>query len=104
MATSKRPDEHTRSKGTVLVTASGFPSKQWKEWNEDCKENYGDCRWVKMWSDHLNTQNSELYDSLLKKYRELEDRLFALESGDKAKQEPVSGSVETLGGIVKERD
>ncbi|MHA2202179.1 MAG: hypothetical protein ACW991_00685 [Candidatus Hodarchaeales archaeon] len=94
--------EHLRSKGTVLVTASSFPSNQWSEWDLDCKENYGDCRWMKMWSDHLNAKGNKQYTFLLKKYKEIDDRLVKLETGVGPK--PEVGAVKTLGGTIKESE
>ncbi len=37
----------------VGIIVGSFPFTLWKEWDNDCKANYGDCRWAKMWSDHL---------------------------------------------------
>ena len=34
---------------TVSVT---LPASVWKDWDEDCKENFGDVRYVKMMFDH----------------------------------------------------
>ena len=30
-----------------------FPKELAQEWDKDCKERYNDCRWLKIWSDHL---------------------------------------------------
>jgi len=52
---------------TVNVTSGAFPVNLWKHWDEDCKENFGDCRWMKMWHDHLMSQS---YQRFLEMYEE----------------------------------
>ncbi len=46
---------------TVNVTSGAFPLKLWKEWDADCKENFGDCRWMKMWHDHLIAKTHKVF-------------------------------------------
>jgi hypothetical protein len=43
------------------LIASGFPIKMWEEWKKQCKEQYGDVYWMKIWTDHLKAQE---YDRL----------------------------------------
>ena len=38
------------------IFAGGFPKKQGEEWLVDCRTNYGDKRWLKMYSDHLKAK------------------------------------------------
>lgn len=65
----------------VSVTASSFPPHLFLEWDADCKLNFGDCRWMKMWFDHLCAKQirpfGELYEELANikvKLRELEEK------------------------------
>lgn len=58
-------DEKSKKKGkkakvpnpiTVGDQFSNFPIKFWSEWKHDCQTNFGDCYWMKMWSDHQLAQ------------------------------------------------
>ena len=53
-----------------VLKVSGFPIKNFKEWDLSCKANFGDVRWSKMWFDHKISEN---YVSLSKRIDFLED-------------------------------
>lgn len=91
-----------RAQGTRYFTVSGFPDAQWKEWETDCKKNFGDCRWLKMWNDHMRADESQFRRYVLNKVKELEDAL----KGKKVVAEPEQGSqgVKTLRGTIQGGD
>ncbi len=93
-----------RAEGTVSFGVSAFPGKQWDEWNRDCTENFGDCRWIKMWHDHSVAK-------FIRKFEELEKRIIAIERAltepqlqSQPQQEPKKNTVQTFGGSIKEGD
>ncbi len=45
-----------------------MPMKQWVIWNDDCEMTYRGCRWMKMWNDHLQSQNIQVTEDLFVKY------------------------------------
>lgn len=59
----------TSGKETVTVISNAFPSELFDEWDEDCRKIHGDCRWMKMWFDHM----------VAKKIPDLEARIEELE-------------------------
>jgi hypothetical protein len=87
-----------RPQGTVGFTVNSFPSTLWVEWDKDCKENFGDCRWIKMWSDHKIALSLKFLEKVC---LELDDRLSLIEQ---KLSEPVikSKKIETLGGSVND--
>jgi len=68
---------------TVSINISGMPATVFHEWNTDCIENYGDCRWVKMMSDHKKASQFdsfiEIYSEVLQRNISLEERIINLE-------------------------
>ena len=89
-----------RSQGVVVPKVSGFPIDLWKEWDVDCKANFGDCRWMKIWHDHLRAREFKEYQFIQNKLKELEAKINALEkkeSGDKEESKAV-----TFTGSIKE--
>ena len=38
----------------------GFPEKLAREWEGDCKENFGGCRWMKAYADHCKARALEM--------------------------------------------
>ena len=83
-----------RSTVTHVITASGFPDKIWQEWDKSCKEDYGDCRWMKMWMDHLAAKQNNLLAGLLAEIGSMKARIAALETKP---SEPEEKKNETLG-------
>ena len=82
-----------RADTTKSFGVSAFPIKQWDEWDKDCKDNFGDCRWIKMWRDHEKSKSSE-------KIELIEERLARLE-GKFEKKEESKDYVETFGGKIE---
>lgn len=44
------------------LVAANFPIKLWEEWKRQCKEQYGDIYWIKVWADHTKAQE---YDKIV---------------------------------------
>lgn len=66
---------------SVSVTFGDFPINNWKEWDKDCKEKFGDCRWMKAWNDHRAAQQLQvLQDSILPQIEELKTEIANLKS------------------------
>ena len=87
---------------TISIQASGFPLSSFKEWDESCKENFGDCRWVKIIHDHNVAKASAALNLILERLELLESRLEQIET--KPQEEPVEDKepgVKTLGGELK---
>lgn len=86
--------------GNVKVgfAANDFPLSNFIEWDLDCKKHFGDCRWIKIWNDHLISKQTNLYSMLIDKISDLEDRLDTvrkqLNDEPEEKKEQV---IETLG-------
>ena len=67
------------SETTVAPTFSRFPMVNWMEWEQDCKQNYGDTRWLKAWMDHQASVKDVKYSVLLELYQKQQDRITELE-------------------------
>jgi hypothetical protein len=84
---------------TVNVTSGAFPLSLWCEWDKDCKENFGDCRWMKMWHDHQMSLKFDIFAVIMDEISELREVVRELASKHtEAKKE----KVKTLGGVAKE--
>ena len=64
--------EKIPKKDTVSFAVNGMPSTVFANWNESCIVDYGDCRWVKMLSDH---QKAKQFDSFISMYARVIDEL-----------------------------
>ena len=64
-----------RAEGTILLSATAFPIELFRQWKADCKENFGDCHWIKIWHDHLQSRNSDRFEELSKRVLALELKL-----------------------------
>lgn len=51
---------------TVSITSGSWPIGLLKEWEADCIKNYGNCRWMKMWNDHLIAKQATAFAEILK--------------------------------------
>jgi len=91
----KETEKETVPNVTMKVTASAFPMTLFREWDKDCKEKFGDCRWMKMWNDHLASKSMELYIDLSSQVAEMKSRLAKIEEGPEKLEEEVS--IKTLG-------
>ena len=87
----KRPlKKRTTETGAVIVspTFGNFPMGKWKEWEEDCNNNYSGCRWMKAYADHNDAQHK----------RELETLVAAVHAKTEVEEEESEEGVTTLGG------
>jgi hypothetical protein len=64
--------EKVPKKDTVSFAVNGMPSTVFADWNESCIVDYGDCRWVKMLSDH---QKARQFDNFISMYSRVMDEL-----------------------------
>lgn len=97
----KFPKDNVR----ISITSGDWPYHLLKEWEDDCKKNYNNIRWIKMYKDHkqaiLLETMMDLFSSLKIDLEEMRERVFLLE---KSKEEEVieeenSGdTVDTIGG------
>ena len=78
---TEKPEAEDAKKITVSIQANGFPFSLFKEWDLDCKTKYGDCRWMKMWNDHLSAVGGRITDEMLIKIALLEQKVVELEAG-----------------------
>ena len=83
---------------SITIQASGFPLSAFKEWDESCKRDFGDCRWVKIMHDHKMANNNQMVNLLLDRIEKLEYQLALLTSTD---TQEIESSVKTLGGELK---
>jgi len=104
----KRNDEKIELKPkTMNVSVNGMPEKIFADWNESCIENYGDCRWVKMFSDHQKAKQFDdfvnLYSRAINEIDELRASMDILvKEIEKIKRSDSSNGVQTLGGTAKD--
>ncbi len=84
---------------TVNVTSGSFPFNLFQEWDKDCRENFGNCRWMKMWHDHLFTKKFEIFLKLFDEVEQIKREIALLKTKKTEKEE-----VKTLGGIVGGED
>jgi len=54
---------------TITLVCGSFPFQLSKEWEADCKARFGDCRWMKMWHDHLLAKQFENLTAFLAQVR-----------------------------------
>lgn len=99
----KKMENETEPNVILKVTASAFPMRLFNEWDANCKERFGDCRWMKMWNDHMAAKNVEMYIELNNQLIELRKRVELLEKEPETKKSKQDG-VRTFKGIVKEED
>ena len=73
-------EENANDERGAFITASAkwFPIVHFDEWDEDCKNNFGHLRWIKMMHDH---KMSKLIEDLkiADRITELEKRLDSIE-------------------------
>lgn len=90
-----------RAQGTARFSVAGFPHKQWQDWNDCCKEEFGDCRWMKMWSDHCRAKDHVLFEQISSDLNELKKKIEALEARSEVKAINDKEVVKTLTGKVE---
>ena len=69
------------AKGNVTCTMKAtFPSiGSFKEWDEDCKKNFNDCRWMKLMYDHKMSKEMANISRLVEEIEMMNIRLDKLE-------------------------
>lgn len=85
----------------VSITSGNWPVHLLREWEIDCKANYNDIRWMKIYSDHKQAkqigQVMGMFTELKSEIEELKEEVFLLKHGNK--EENVDDEVvETCGG------
>jgi len=90
--------EEKRKNATLTITCSGFPFRLWKEYDKDCMEKFGNCRWMKMWHDHLAAKQLDVFTTLMNEIEELKFRIEKLEKKPREEKR-----VLTLGGKAEGR-
>ncbi|HHA19130.1 MAG TPA: hypothetical protein ENK70_05435 [Methylophaga sp.] len=92
---SDEQKNHKKKDGqiTVSVTSGSFPFNLFQEWDKDCKENFGNCRWLKMWHDHVFTKKFEIFLKLFDEVEQIKQEIAMLKT-----KENKEGNVQTLGG------
>ena len=92
-------EEFGKEKDSLTVSCNSFPFKLWKEWDKDCKILFGNCRWMKMWHDHLASKQLDVFTVLMEQIEILKIRLDKIE-----KKPEVVDNIPTLGRKVKGGD
>ena len=62
---------------TVSMNVGSFPDDLYAEWDNDCKRRFGNCRWMKIWYDHMAATNVGFF---MERFEELNDRISNLEN------------------------
>lgn len=77
----QKEQERTAREGNATVTVRvTFPSIHlFREWDEDCKATFGDCRYLKMISDHKAAKSLDLINDIYGEVTENRERIDKLE-------------------------
>jgi len=86
-----KEDELKKEPFSVTISSTWTNIKALDEWDKDCKANFGNCRWMKMWNDHLAAKREGFLNTILEKLDELKERIDKLEKKEKVE-------IKTLGG------
>ena len=68
---------------SVSVVAGDFPLTQFLKWDESCKSDFNDIRWVKMMSDH---EKARMYELLVRQL--IREHIVEVNDDDKAWEPP----------------
>jgi len=91
-----------RAEGTVSFGVSAFPVSLFEEWDRDCKEKFGDCRWIKMWNDHIRSKDYEFYKEIVERIERLEQDIVELKGKKMGENtEPVKTFTKSFNGGEK---
>ena len=95
--------KNKKTEGNVKVgfAANDFPLSNFIEWDTDCKSHFGDCRWLKLWNDHMIAKSVCLQSLMAEKIDTLEKEIELLKDKDKPKKVPKDDFVDTIGGRLK---
>ncbi len=58
--------------GNYGIFVGDFPPKFAEEWLKDCENNFGSCRWMKIWTDHLKAKVTDKEIELEEVMKQLE--------------------------------
>jgi hypothetical protein len=105
-----RNDEKIELKPKIInFNVNGMPEKVFIDWNNSCIENYGDSRWVKMFSDHQKAKQYDdfvnLYSRAINEIDELKSAMDIIASEIENIKKNISSEksgVQTLGGNASE--
>ncbi len=73
---------------TISYWINGFPKELANLWRVDCRKNYNDIYWAKIWSDHLKAQ---AYDNLISNGDEQTEQSAEEEKENKEEEIPLIG-------------
>jgi hypothetical protein len=93
-----------KNEGNVKVgfAANDFPLSNFIEWDLDCKQHFGDCRWLKLWNDHMISKSVGLHSLMVEKIENLEKEIELLKNKPKIKKKKKEEEyVDTIGGRLK---
>jgi len=77
---------------------SGMPMKQWFDWEKSAIVDFGNCYWLKIWSDHDKAKNFDIIiNSLIRRIEEIEGYLDELSSEEPEEKKEEKKEVRTLG-------
>ena len=82
-------------------TFGQFPKAFWKEYEKDCKENYGDIRWAKAWNDHIIARQHKKEEAMLNLIVAQQMSVKQEVVQEEKKENDEEDGVKTIGGIVK---
>ena len=84
-------EERNKKKDGVGIFVGNFHFKIFQEWDNSCRTIFGNCRWMKMWHDHLASKQLDVFGVLMEQIEELKFRL------DKLEKKPKRDEIQTLG-------
>jgi len=83
---------------TISLQASGFPLSAFKEWDESCRKDFGNARWVKIIHDHQLAKTLPLFNTMLTRIELLEKYVAQI---GQSEQNDDNEEIQTLGGEMK---
>ena len=103
-------DKKEKPKRDVTEDTTGFgvghfPMKLFVEWDKDCRDNYGDTRWIKIWQDHVVSKQSRKEEAMWKYIMDLNDKVDAImaQPEPEEEEEPDKDFVPTLGNPIPKK-
>jgi len=97
----KENPENREPNVVISVTCGSWPVGLFRQWEQDCMMNYGNCRWMKMWNDHLIAKQATSFAEILKEEIEmLKIKIDRIENR-KVNKDNNNKEVLTLGGGLK---
>lgn len=86
----------------IGIYCNDWPHHLLQEWEEDCKRNYNNIRWIKMYQDHKQAKLLEvildLIGSTKAEIEEIRERVIMIEKGKEPKEEEDNEDVSLMGG------